>query len=211
MSEVWKHKTGTKKLRAPALELSDAALVQPGRDIRNVAIIGFMGTGKSTVGQLAACLMNYALVDTDELVEARAGGPISEIFVQQGEAAFRAIEARVIEQLSLLSKTVISTGGGVGANAQHLASLKHHSYVVCLWAPPEVIYERVRHHGHRPLLQVDDPMGRIRMLLEQRAPIYRQADLLLNAVDRNPREIARQLVHHYRLATLAEERLPLSS
>ena len=87
-------------------------------------------------------------------MEARAGKSIADIFAQDGEAAFRELERQVVEDLAQRDRTVIATGGGLGANLDHLASLKRHALVVCLWTTAEVIWERVRHQTHRPLLQV---------------------------------------------------------
>ena len=135
------------------------------RDIRNIALIGFMGTGKSSVGRLIADQLHFSLVDTDEIIESRAGKTIAAIFAGEGEPAFRQYERDVVAELALRKRTVISTGGGVGANEANLASLKEHALVVCLWASPEKIWERVRHQTHRPLLQEADPLAKIRQLL----------------------------------------------
>src|SRR6266404_428612 len=120
------------------------------RPIRNLALIGFMGTGKSSVGRLVADLLHFTFLDTDHVIEARAGKPISDIFAQDGEPAFRKWESRIVEELTLRDKTVISTGGGLPAYEENLISLKTHALVVCLWASAETIYERVRGHNHRP-------------------------------------------------------------
>ena len=135
------------------------------RHIRNIALIGFMGTGKSSVGRLVASQRRFDFLDTDEMIELRAGKTISAIFAGEGEAAFRQFEREIVAQLSSLDQTIISTGGGLGANEMNLASLKEHALVVCLWASPEVIWERVRSQTHRPLLQEADPLEKIRQLL----------------------------------------------
>ena len=129
------------------------------RSIHNLALIGFMGTGKSCVGRLAADAMHFTFLDTDHVIEARAGKPISDIFAQDGEPAFRSWERRIVEELTRREKTVIATGGGLPADPANLASLKTHALVVCLWASPESIWERVRGHDHRPLLNEADPLG----------------------------------------------------
>jgi shikimate kinase len=178
------------------------ARVSAAREFRNIALIGFMGTGKSSVGRLLAHLLHFQFVDTDELIEARAGKRITEIFAQDGEPAFRELERQVVAELSSLKETVIATGGGLGANADNLASLKAHALVACLWATPETIYERVRHHTHRPLLQGPDPKGRIKELLAQREPFYRQADVLVNTGLRPMKEVAQQILHEFRRARL---------
>jgi shikimate kinase len=175
----------------------------PGRQIRNIALIGFMGAGKSTVGQSVARQLRFEFVDTDQLIEARAGLPISEIFAQKGEAAFREIEAQVVAELGERNHTVIATGGGVGANAEHLASLKQHALVVCLWVSAEVVWRRVRNQMHRPLLQVPDPQARIVQLLQERTPVYRQADVLMNSGLRQLTQVVQNVIHQYRLMTRA--------
>src|SRR2546426_1872524 len=102
-----------------------------------------MGTGKSSVGRMAATHLHFRFVDTDELIESRAGRSIAEIFVQAGEEVFRGIEKQVVAELAKLQRTVISTGGGLAANNENMANLKTHALIVCLWASPEVIWERV--------------------------------------------------------------------
>ena len=102
------------------------------RSIENLALIGFMGTGKSSVGRLVADLLHFTYLDTDRVIEARASKSISEIFEHEGEPAFRAYEHRIVEELAHRRKTVISTGGGLPVNDENLASLKTHALVVCL-------------------------------------------------------------------------------
>src|SRR5262245_12739718 len=121
------------------------------RHIQNLALIGFMGTGKSSVGRFVASQLHFKFVDTDDLIEARASRRISEIFAQAGESAFRSIEAEVVEELKHAQQTVTATGGGLVANEAHLESLKRHALVVCLWASPQAIWDRVHNQSHRPL------------------------------------------------------------
>jgi shikimate kinase len=173
------------------------------RAIHNLALIGFMGSGKSSVGRLAADLLHFTFLDTDHVIEARAGATIAEIFAKQGEPAFRDWERRIVDELTRRNKTVIATGGGLPADPAHLASLKTHALVVCLWASPETLWERVREHGHRPLLNDPDPLARLRSLLAAREPFYRQADVLLNTERRSLREVATQLVHQFHTAQRA--------
>jgi shikimate kinase len=170
------------------------------RRIKNLSLIGFMGTGKSTVGRAVAEVLRFSLVDTDHLIESATGLSISEIFARQGEVAFRDWEARVVRELSNRDRTVIATGGGLPIRPENLANLKTHSLVVCLWASAETIYERVKDHAHRPLLQDPDPLGKIRRLLSEREPYYRQADVLVNADFRTVRELAAQIAHHFQTA-----------
>ena len=169
-----------------------------GRQFTNIALVGFMGTGKSTVGQIAASMLNFRFLDTDAMIESMAGGRIADIFASEGEARFREMEIEVVAQLQTIEQTVISTGGGLIANPNSLASLRQHALLVCLWATPETIFKRIGHQGHRPLLRVENPLEKIRALLQERAPFYKQADVLLSSDFRKPKEVASHVVHEYR-------------
>jgi shikimate kinase len=169
------------------------------RLIVNLALIGFMGAGKTSVGRLAAEQLHFNYLDTDELIQSRAGRSITEIFSTDGEAAFRKMESDLVGELAARTKTVISTGGGLPVNPQNLLNLKKYSLVVCLWASPEKIWERVKNQTHRPLLHDADPQKKIHELLAAREPFYRQADVLLNTELRSVREVAQQVVHQFRL------------
>jgi shikimate kinase len=170
------------------------------RSMQNLALAGFMGTGKSSVGRMAAEHLRFAFIDTDELIENEIGKSVAEIFAQQGEAAFRKYERDVVKALSGRRQTVIATGGGLVLDPSNLASLKTHALVVCLWAAPETIWERVQSQTHRPLLQTSDPQGKIKELLAQRAPAYRQADVLLHTGFRSTKEVVQQVLHQFNVA-----------
>ena len=174
--------------------------VRSSRIISNLALVGFMGTGKSSVGRFVAEHLQFDFLDTDEIIEARSGISISEIFAQNGEVAFRELEHQVVQELAARTQTVISTGGGLPINPANLQSLKQHALVVCLWASPEKCWERVRHQSHRPLLADGDPLSKIRSLLSLREPFYKQADVLVNTEWRSVREVALQVIHHFHAA-----------
>ncbi len=174
--------------------------MQPARHIRNLALIGFMATGKSSVGRAAAHALDFQFVDTDALIESRLDRKISEVFSQVGEAWFREFERRLVLEMKGWDRVVIATGGGLGAQLANLAALQEHALVVCLWASPEIIWSRARRHMHRPLLQTPDPQGRIRQLLAERAPVYRQADVLVNTERRPLRRVVQQVLYHFHLA-----------
>ena len=159
-----------------------------------------MGTGKSSVGRLVAGELGFHFLDTDELIEARAGRRNSEIFSREGEAAFRERECSLVADLAKETQAVISTGGGLVVNPLNLASLKTHALVVCLWASPAMIWQRTRHQSHRPLLQGEDPLAKIRQLLAEREPAYRQADVLVNTDMRSVKEVAQQVLYQFHRA-----------
>jgi len=174
------------------------------RQIQNIALIGFMGTGKSSVGQIVAQQLHFTFLDTDHVIESRTGKSISDLFAQDGEPAFRELEKKIVAELATRKKTVISTGGGLPVNPDNLASLKTHALTVCLWASAEKIWERVRSQTHRPLLNEPDPLAKIKKLLEQREPFYRQADVLLNTEMRALKDVAQQVIHQYHVAHAAQ-------
>ena len=171
------------------------------RQLANLALIGFMGTGKTTVGRLVAEALHFDFLDTDELIQSRTGKTIADILVQDGEPAFRELERQIVLELSTKTKTVISTGGGLPTNPDNLARLKSYALVVCLWSSPDKIWNRVKNQTHRPLLHDPDPQKKIQELLAAREPFYKQADVLVNTDVRNVREVVQQLVVQYKLAT----------
>ena len=173
--------------------------MQSSRRIVNIALIGFMGTGKTSVGRLVAEQLHFHYLDTDEMIQSATDKTIADIFSTSGEPAFRALEEKAVSELTGKNHTVISCGGGLPIAPQNLASLKTHALVVCLWASPAKIWERVKSQTHRPLLHDPDPQKKIRELLAIREPFYKQADILLNTELRSLREVAQQVVHQFRL------------
>lgn len=161
-----------------------------------------MGTGKSSVGRLLAQQLHFTFLDTDHVIEERAGKSVSDIFQQDGEPVFREWERKIVAELAQRDKTIIATGGGLPTMGDNLAHLKTHALVVCLWASAETIYDRVRHHTHRPLLNEPDPLAKIHRLLAAREPYYRQADVLINTEQRTQREVAAQVLHQFHLAQM---------
>jgi shikimate kinase len=183
-----------------AERLRYSIVMQSGRRIVNIALIGFMGAGKTSVGRLVAEQLGFDYLDTDEMIQSHTGRTITDIFAKDGEPAFRKLEEQIVAELTAHERTVISTGGGLPVNPKNLASLKTHALVVCLWASPGKIWGRVRNQTHRPLLNAPDPKGKIRELLMAREPFYRQADVLLNTDSRPVREVAQQVIHQFQLA-----------
>jgi shikimate kinase len=159
----------------------------------NIVLIGFMGCGKSTVGRELHQRLGYPLVDMDQLIEERAGKPITAIFADEGEAAFREMEADVLRELARSKETrrIISTGGGVVGTAENRGLLKNLGYVVWLDAPLPVIMERTGKSRGRPLLHTGNPAAKIQALLEIREPLYQQtAHLKLDTAGLDSGELA---------------------
>ncbi len=147
---------------------------------RNIILIGFMGTGKTVVGKSLAEQLGYTFVDTDTLIEEKAGKRISRIFAEDGEPAFRDIEAQVIAELPERRRTVAATGGGAPLRPENMAAMKHAGLVICLTASAEEIYQRVKHDSHRPLLAKGDLRKRIATLLDERKAAYAEADATID-------------------------------
>ena len=138
------------------------------------SLVGLPGSGKSTVGRQLARRLQLPCVDSDHAIEARLGCSIREYFEREGEDSFRDVEESVIDQLTQNQKCVLSTGGGVvlrPANRQHL---RERGQVIYLNSSPDELYRRLRHDVNRPLLQVADPLGRLRDLHTVRDPLYRE-------------------------------------
>ncbi|MAB77534.1 MAG: hypothetical protein CMO47_13885 [Verrucomicrobiales bacterium] len=143
---------------------------------RNLILIGFMGTGKTTIGKDVAKSLGFRFVDTDELICRKAGKSVPKIFEEDGEAAFRLIETEILEEYGKMTNQVISTGGGIVTEKRNHPLLHQAGYVVWLKASPETIFDRVRRNKNRPLLQVDDPLQTIKQMLEDRTEFYDAVD-----------------------------------
>lgn len=161
---------------------------------KNIVLIGFMGTGKSTVGKILAKKMSRALVDIDHRIEEREKRKISEIFEKEGEEYFRRLEKEMIRDTASHSGQVITTGGGAVLDAENFAALKSSGFLVALTASPETIYQRVKDTRHRPLLKSPDLMAEIRRLLEIRMPVYKKADLCFTSDGKSGAQVAEQIL-----------------
>jgi shikimate kinase len=150
-----------------------------------LVLIGFMGTGKSSLGRLLAAELRYRFLDTDQLIEEQQGCSITELFNRVGEAGFRRLENELAHELSATDAVVIATGGGFPLNPENLALLRPNGFIIALLATPATIYQRVGGERHRPLLAKDDPRQRISALLAARTPIYQNCDLTLDTTGRS--------------------------
>lgn len=139
-----------------------------------IFLVGLPGSGKSTVGRQLGRRLRIPFIDSDQAIEMRLGCTIRAFFEREGEAAFRDIEAQVIENLTLDGPRILATGGGAVLRAENRQCLHQRGYVVYLKSQPEELMRRVRHDAKRPLLQVADPLQRLRELFAVRDPLYRE-------------------------------------
>jgi shikimate kinase len=144
--------------------------------VRNIVITGFMGTGKSVIGQNLALKLRYPFVDMDALIEKRQGRTIREIFETDGEAYFRQIEADMCRDLAGRWRSVISTGGGTFVDSANYAVFAIESLIICLDCEPEALWLRLANARNRPMLDGDDRQARLMALLEARQPAYAQIE-----------------------------------
>ena len=167
----------------------------------NIFLIGPMGAGKTTIGRHLAGLLHKRFVDVDHEIEKRTGVSIPTIFEIEGESGFRKRESAMIEELTHDQDIVLATGGGAVLLEENRKLLSERGRVVYLQADIETLVERTRRDRNRPLLQTEDPRGKIIMLLNQREPIYRAtADVIVDTGQRAPSSVARDIV--MRLKTL---------
>ncbi|MFO1192156.1 MAG: shikimate kinase [Rhodoferax sp.] len=139
-----------------------------------LSLIGLPGSGKSTVGRHLARRLALPFVDSDHVIEQRLGCPIRQYFEQEGEESFRDVEEAVIDDLSRAERAVLSTGGGAVLRPGSRRRLHERSQVVYLKSTPDELFRRLRHDRNRPLLQVADPLARLRDLYAIRDPLYRE-------------------------------------
>jgi shikimate kinase len=139
----------------------------------NLVLTGFMGTGKTTVGQLIAHRLGREFIDTDRWIEERAGKTVAAIFAEEGEDRFRAWEAEACEVLSEPRGLIIATGGWTLGSQQNRVAMQRGGRVMCLWAELDAILARLSDKSDRPLLAGDDRAAKLRDLLKQREEVYR--------------------------------------
>ena len=139
-----------------------------------IALVGLPGGGKSTVGKSVARRLSRKFFDTDHVIEERIGTSIRSFFEQHGEEAFRDIESTVIGELTQMEGAVLATGGGAVLRLENRQLLRDRTHVVYLRTTPQEIFRRLRHDTQRPLLQVPDPLGKLRELFNEREPFYKE-------------------------------------
>jgi shikimate kinase len=164
----------------------------------NLYLVGFMGTGKTTVGRAVAHKLGFNAFDSDHEIERIQGKSIPDIFAQDGEPAFRAMEREFIERGHPEARTLVACGGGLVVQPGMLALLRSKGVVICLHASIETILERTARHRNRPLLAVEDPEARVRTLFAAREPIYKQAGTVILTDSRPLHDIVGHVIRAWR-------------
>ena len=161
----------------------------------NVFLVGFMGSGKSTVGRQLAAELGKDFFDCDQMLEERTGVDIPYIFDLEGEAGFRRREAAVLRELTGKRGIVLATGGGVVGDPDNRTALASNGFVVYLHAPAELLHQRTARDRGRPMLHAADPRARIDELLAVREPLYREvADLVVGTGRRGSRRVVQEIL-----------------
>jgi shikimate kinase len=164
----------------------------------NLYLVGFMGTGKTTIGRSVAQRLGFLLLDSDHEIERQQGRGIPEIFAQLGEPAFRGFERDFIERGHPAERTVVSCGGGLVVQPGMLELLKQKGVIICLHASIETILARTARHRNRPLLEVADPAERIRTLYAAREPVYRRSGTVILTDSRPLQDITGHVLRAWR-------------
>ena len=160
--------------------------------MKNIYLVGFMGSGKSTVGRILAERLNMEFVDVDKLIEENEGMKIKDIFDQKGENFFRELERKQIEEITKKEGLVVSTGGGLGANLDNMSLMKSTGDVVWLDVSLSIILDRIKDDQSRPLLK--QSLEKLMQLFEERKKIYRIANIRINADKKTPNQIVEEIL-----------------
>jgi shikimate kinase len=166
--------------------------------MKNLILLGFMGSGKSTIGRLVATELHMNFVDMDRKIEEQAGKSITEIFETLGENGFRVYESDLAMKLAAEQNQVIATGGGMVLREQNIENLSKTGVLIHLRVDAQTAFSRTRAHSHRPLLHAPDPEEKIRELFKMREALYNKITNSVDTVNRSPHEIAHAVIRIYR-------------
>ena len=167
--------------------------------VNNIYLVGFMGTGKTSVGKELAKKKKWQFLDLDELIELKERRIIPDIFAKDGEPYFRRIEKRALKEAAKEKKFVVACGGGVVIDKENIRIMKNTGMIICLTATAEVILKRTAGYPRRPLLNVPEPKKQIELLLKLRASFYAQADKAVDTSKISVKEVvARILKNNYK-------------
>ncbi len=160
--------------------------------MKNIYLVGFMGSGKSTIGQILAKKLNMKFIDVDSEIEKKEDMKISEIFKKKGEKYFRDLEKKEIKTLTKEKGLIVSTGGGLGANLENMERMKKTGTVIWLDVPLNVILDRCKNDQNRPLLQ--QSLEDLKKLFEERKKVYSLANVHIKVKNQTPEELAEEIL-----------------
>ena len=160
-----------------------------------IVLIGFMGTGKTQVGRVLSKNLNLNFFDTDNLIEEKKGLKINDIFKKFGENYFRQKESEIIREVSKKKFAVIACGGGTALSKNNIAVLREKSVIINLYASAEVIYERIKSKSDRPILKCQDPLIKIKELLQARKDAYANCDFSFNTDGLSILEVVEEIIN----------------
>jgi shikimate kinase len=166
--------------------------------MKNIVLTGFMGTGKTAVGRELSRLLSMQLVDIDAEIEEDQKLSISDIFQKFGEKYFRDVESSVVKKFAAEKNLIISTGGGAVLREENMEALRENGIIFCLDAHPQTILERTNRSQDRPLLRTEDPIAKIKELLNFRRPFYEKAGTLIDTEGKTPLQIAEEIAEAVR-------------
>ncbi|MBU0468836.1 MAG: shikimate kinase [Candidatus Omnitrophica bacterium] len=163
-------------------------------DNKNIAFVGFMASGKSSVSKELSLALDKEMVSSDDLIVEKEGRSIKDIFERSGEEYFRKLEVDVIQEVSKKENVIIDCGGGVVMNPVNVENLKKNGVLVYLSISPELVYARIKGTKDRPLLNVEDPVAKIKELLEHRRPFYEKADFIIKVDNKVIGEVCQEIL-----------------
>lgn len=166
----------------------------------NLILIGFMGTGKTSIGKLLATKLGRGFIDLDQKIERDTGMSIPKIFEVHGEKYFRELEKSAVRETCAKKNLVIATGGGTVKDSENFRLLKNSGVIICLTCEPEEIFNRTVRRGERPILDGagDERLATIKKLLAEREKFYSKADYTVDTTDWSPMQIMNDICEHFK-------------
>ncbi len=168
---------------------------------KNIALLGFMGSGKTTIGRQLAREIGWHFVDSDDLIEKKVSLPIALIFEKGGETYFRSLEKKILQEVALEKNIVLSTGGGLPAQEDNWQVLREHFVTIFLRVNLSILYQRIKGDSRRPLLSQYSTLQELEKLYQKRLTYYERADVIMDG-NKNEKEIIEEILHHEKISSL---------
>jgi len=165
--------------------------------VKNIVLIGLMGSGKTTIGKQLAAKLNMQFADTDELIVQKAKKSIKSIFADDGEFFFRDLESEVIKEVSKHQNIIISTGGGAVLREENIDNLKKNGILFYLYAPAEELFKRIKDDTERPLINTANPIETLKSIQNEREIFYNQADFKINTCKKSLQQIIDEIINFF--------------